>query len=82
MQNAIIDKTHMCCPKTQHSKQNKAQKKAVEFQTSLRKLVKYTIKLYTCIAYVHGPRAALKKMQSKKIPAENKFNFLKSSNAI
>lgn len=51
-------------------------------ETSLRKLVKYTIKLYTCIAYVHGPRAALKKMQSKKIPAENKFNFLNSSNAI
>lgn len=79
----------MYCPKIQHRKQDIAQKKAVEFQTSLWQLVKYTTKLHPLIKgqeqpgelYVHGC-AALKKVQSNKISAENKFNFLKSSNAI
>lgn len=47
MQDAI--KVQMYCPKTLHNKQDIAQKKDVEFLTSLWQLVKYTKKLHLLI---------------------------------
>lgn len=72
----------MYCPKTQHSKQDKAQKKDVEFLTSLLQLLKYTKKLHLLIKGSKQPGELYtdiyidmlpKEVQSNEISTDNKF---------
>lgn len=79
MQDAI--KVHMYCTYDLHSKQDKAQKKDVEFLTSLWQLVKYTKKLHLLIIRNNQENnillmyidVLLKEVQSNEISTDNKF---------